>query len=243
MLFPPSRNMTEYEAVGLLDGDTILVGSVSQPFDFLHMSDYPLAAVPDISGPGGGPRHLEIKNNLNAGGEPAATLPQKMIPAHQVLTSSALCPVARFSAMWAKTNATLFNELVEASKHTATYDPRFPEQNFLTRFFSGRWLGLDVGYNLMLLYVKDGRRKYYDRVRPHAKVLHYAADSKPWRRCLRGNMHLCMIDHLRWVKNVRDAMDEVGVTPADFAAAGWKLQPVFDATAAKIADLLPGDRA
>lgn len=61
--------MTEYEAVALIDGDTILVGSVGQPFDFLHMSDYPLAAVQDISDRGGDARRLEFKANLNAGGK------------------------------------------------------------------------------------------------------------------------------------------------------------------------------
>lgn len=133
--------------------------------------------------------------------------------------------------MWVKTNAALFTELVAASKNTETYDPRLPEQNFLSKFFAGRWLGLDVGYNLMVLYAGDGRKEYYDRLRPSARVLHFAASSKPWRQCVGEKLDLCMNDHLIWMENVKAALEEAGATPEDFVSAGWKLQLLFDSIA------------
>lgn len=61
--------MTEYDGVVLVDADAVLVGNIDEPFEFLRMSDYPMAAVQDISAPPGDHyERLEFKGNLNAGG-------------------------------------------------------------------------------------------------------------------------------------------------------------------------------
>ena len=62
--------MTEYEAVAVIDADTLVLDSIDEPFRFLRQSNmYSLAAVHNtLSNPEQNARQLEFDASLNAGG-------------------------------------------------------------------------------------------------------------------------------------------------------------------------------
>lgn len=65
------RNLTDYDAVGLIDGDAMVIAPIDEPYNILHITDYPLVGVHDLSHPD--PKKvkvaLEFTSGINAGGE------------------------------------------------------------------------------------------------------------------------------------------------------------------------------
>jgi lipopolysaccharide biosynthesis glycosyltransferase len=84
--------------------------------------------------------------------------------------------------MFVRPNRTVFSELVKQAG-VADFYSNLPEQSLISRYFQGRWLGLNSDYNLPFLFVYSQRRWFYDQRRRSARVLHFAGDYKAWNGC------------------------------------------------------------
>ena len=136
--------------------------------------------------------------------------------------------------MWVKPNRTTFDRLIVASHHTNYYDVRLPEQNLLSKVFSGQWLALDGGYNLMPFFRFDGRTSFYERLRKNARILHFAAERKPWLECTPAKLRrarggVCHPDYLLWIEAFRDMMALRGIKHEELEALNWDVKGLLAA--------------
>lgn len=156
--------MTEYDAVMLLDGDTMVVGQLDTAFESFNRSGSELGGVRDTQ-----PRFI------NAGGEPKSSVE---VPCILLNLSS---PV-----MLAKPDPGTTDTLIKAMQDTSKYDLRWPEQAFLSMHFKNRWHELPLGFNMYFFYhwLNHGKVAHlYKKARATASVIHFAGEVKPWTRC------------------------------------------------------------
>ena len=93
-----------------------------------------------------------------------------------------------------RSSLSLFDQMTEALNSWNLTEFRFPDQDFLNRFFDQKWTRISVIYNAL---------KTYSKTHPHLwdtskiKAIHYIL-SKPWDQSDNGNLEYEDINKLWW---------------------------------------------
>jgi len=151
-------NMTEYDAVAIIDADAMLIGSIEEPFRLLRANmNISLLAVYD-------PVENELKNRDKS--------------KHSCFNSGIL---------FLRPNTQHFKELVCLSMDTTYYDLKLPDQNLLNNYYYNQWVELPMIYN-SVVNLLDEHFISKDDWNNDTRIVHYASHPKPWDKSATKNI-------------------------------------------------------
>ncbi len=152
-----SWNMTEYDAIAIIDADSMLIGSIEEPFRLLRANmNISLLAVSDIAANELKNRNKSKRSCFNSG------------------------------ILFLRPNTQHFKELVCLSMDTTYYELKLPDQNLLNNYYHNQWIELPMIYNSIVNLLDDNFMSK-DDWNNDTRILHFASHPKPWDKNAKSN--------------------------------------------------------
>lgn len=181
-------NMTQYTTIATLDSDTMLLGSIEEPFETIRdNSDIQMLAVNNLF-LGRRKLYQKWKNKyFNTG---VLFFGPKMIH---------------------------FENLIRFASNKSYYELSTPQQNLLNTYYLNQWHELSMIYNL-LDYIPHNDSLYKDHWNKNTRIVHFAGYRKPWQLNIKNKTRIMPTSDAErvWHSIFSEMVNTYGWTKEDF---------------------------